>query len=70
MMRLLNFPGSELRRLVNDDDWDFGPAIKERAQWLLENEDLPEYPDEMRETFAKLLSEHGIDSSKYLPDEG
>lgn len=66
----LNFPASEIRRLMADPDWDFGPAIRERAEWLLENEELPEYPAEMRETFDKLLVEHGIDSSKYLPKDG
>lgn len=66
----LHFPAREIQRLINDDDWDFGPAIRERAQWLLDNEDLPEYPEEMRETFQKLLTEHGLDTSKYLPEEG
>lgn len=65
----LHFPAREIKRLINDDDWDFGPAIKERAQWLLDNEELPEYPEEMRETFQKLLKEHNLDTSKYLPSE-
>ena len=27
---------------------------------------LPDYPEEMRETFTKLMEEHNIDASKYL----
>lgn len=67
---VLSFPAREIERLMADDDWDFGPAIAERARHLLANEELPEYPAEMRETFKKLLEEHGIDTAKFLPREG
>ena len=49
-----------------DDDWDFGPNIKARAEAVLAEGGLPDYPEEMRETFEKLMAEHGIDTSKYL----
>ena len=38
-----------------------------RAAHVLATEDLPEYPEEMKETFKKLMFEHGIDASKFLP---
>jgi nitroreductase len=60
------WPGREIERLMNDDDWDFGPNIRARAQELLDRGGLPEYPAEMRETFQRLMDEHGIDASKYL----
>lgn len=60
------WPAREVERLMNDDDWDFGPNIRARAQELLDRGGLPEYPEEMRETFARLMDEHGIDTSKYL----
>lgn len=64
---VISFPEREIRRLMADQDWDFGPRIRARAEWLIENEDLPDYPEEMRQMFATLLSEHGIDTTKYLP---
>ena len=64
---LLHFPAREIRRLLDDDDWDLGPALRAHAEDVLATEDLPDYPDEMRETFARLMEEHGIDSSKFLP---
>ena len=67
---MLYFPAREIRRLMNDDDWDFGPRIREHAEHVIANEDLPDYPDEMRATFAKLMEEHGIDAGKFLPAEG
>jgi len=63
---VVSWPEKEVKRLINDDDWDFGPRIKERAQEVLAQGDLPEYPEEMRETFKKLMEEHGLDTSKYL----
>ena len=30
---------------------------------MLATEDLPDYPDEMRDTFRKLMEEHGIDAA-------
>ncbi len=66
---VLNFPEREIKRLLADDTWDFGPRIRERAEYLLQNEELPEYPEEMRQTFKRLLEEHGIDTNKFLPPE-
>jgi nitroreductase len=63
---VVSWPEREIKRLINDDDWDFGPNIKERAERVISQGDLPDYPDEMRETFTKLMEEHGIDASKYL----
>ena len=40
--------------------------IKERAAQVIANEELPDYPEEMRETFKKLMEEHGLDTNKYL----
>ena len=64
----LRFPAREIQRLINDDDWDFGPGIRARAEQVIAEGNLPEYPHEMRETFEKLLEDHGIDANKYLPD--
>jgi nitroreductase len=63
---VVSWPGREIERLMNDDDWDFEARIRDRAKQVLATEDLPDYPDEMRETFQKLMEEHGIDASKYL----
>lgn len=63
---VVSWPAKEIERLMNDDDWDFGPNIREQAKTVLASGDLPEYPAEMRETFEKLMTEHGIDASKYL----
>jgi nitroreductase len=63
---VVSWPEKEVRRLINDDDWDFGPNIKKRAEEVLAQGDLPDYPEEMRETFQKLMEEHNIDASKYL----
>jgi hypothetical protein len=41
-------------------------AIRARAEEVLARGDLPDYPEEMRETFARLMAEHGIDTGKYL----
>jgi hypothetical protein len=38
------------------DDPDWGHAVG--------------YPDEMRETFARLMEEHGIHASTFLPADG
>jgi len=67
---VLHFPAREVQRLVNDEDWDFDEAITARAAEVLDIEGLPNYPDEMRETFSKLLSEHGIGTGKFLPPQG
>ncbi len=58
--------GGRNHRLLNDDDWDFGPNIKKRAEQVLAEGGLPDYPEEMTETFKKLLEEHNIDTTKYL----
>ena len=63
---VVSWPEKEVKRLINDDDWDFGPNIKARAEEVLAQGGLPDYPEEMRETFEKLMAEHGIDTSKYL----
>jgi len=63
---VVSWPEKEVRRLINDEDWDFGPRIKQRAEEVLAQGNLPDYPEEMRETFKKLMEEHNIDTSKYL----
>jgi nitroreductase len=63
---LVSWPEKEVRRLMNDQDWDFGPNIRARAEQVLAGGGLPDYPEEMRETFQKLMAEHGIDTNKYL----
>jgi len=63
---VVSWPEKEVRRLMNDSDWDFGPNIRARAEAVLAQGGLPDYPEEMRETFEKLMAEHGIDTSKYL----
>ncbi|MCU0309030.1 MAG: nitroreductase family protein [Thermoleophilia bacterium] len=63
---VVSWPEKEVKRLINDDDWDFGPAIKARAEQVVAQGNLPDYPEEMRETFKKLMEEHGLDTSKYL----
>jgi len=63
---VVSWPEREIKRLINDEDWDFGPRIKERAQQVLEQESLPDYPEEMRDTFRKLMEEHNLDVKKYL----
>ena len=63
---IVSWPAKEVERLIADDDWDFGPAIKKRAKEVVAEGGLPDYPEEMRETFQKLMAEHGIDTSKYL----
>jgi nitroreductase len=65
---VVSWPAKEVKRLINDEDWDFGPNIRNRAEEVLANEDLPDYPEEMRETFKKLMEEHNIDTNKYLAD--
>jgi nitroreductase len=67
---VLNFPAREIRRLLDDDDWDLGPRFREHAEEVLATEELPDYPEEMRETFQRLMEEHGIDASRFLPPEG
>jgi hypothetical protein len=66
---VLHFPRREIERLMADPDWDFGPNWMARARHVIDTEELPDYPDEMRETFARLMAEHGIDASKFLPRE-
>jgi len=66
---MLYFPAREVKRLLADEDWDFGPNLRAHGEHVLATEELPDYPDEMRETFRKLMDEHGIDASKFLPAE-
>ena len=63
---VVSWPAREIQRLMNDDDWDFGPAIRARAQDLVDRGGLPDYPEEMRETFRRIMDEHGLDTAKYL----
>ena len=63
---VVSWPERELRRLMADEDWDFGPRIKARAQQILDEGGLPEYPEEMRETFKRIMEEHGLDVKKFL----
>ncbi len=63
---IVSWPAREIERLMRDDDWDFGPNIRARAKDLLDRGGLPDYPEEMRETFKKLMDEHGLDTNKYL----
>jgi nitroreductase len=63
---VVSWPEKEIRRLMNDDDWDFGPRIRERAEAILAEGGLPDYPEEMRETFTKIMQEHGLDTKKFL----
>jgi hypothetical protein len=63
---VIAWPEREIRRLMNDPDWDFGPRIRQRAEEVIAHGDLPDYPEEMRETFRRLMEEHGIDASRYL----
>jgi hypothetical protein len=62
----VSWPEREIRRLMKDDDWDFGPRIRENAERILAAGDLPDYPEEMRETFTKIMEEHGLDTKKFL----
>ncbi len=52
---------------------DLAPAqIARRAakmKQVLADEELPDYPDEMRETFKRLMEEHGLDTAKHLPKD-
>ncbi|MCU0309179.1 MAG: nitroreductase family protein [Thermoleophilia bacterium] len=63
---VVSWPEKELKRLINDDDWDFGPRIKARAEELIASGELPDYPEEMRETFQRIMEEHGLDTRKFL----
>jgi nitroreductase len=67
---LLHFPAREIRRLLEDDDWDLSPGLRAHAEHVLATEELPDYPEEMRETFQRLMEEHGIDASRFLPADG
>ncbi|MBJ7457223.1 MAG: nitroreductase family protein [Thermoleophilia bacterium] len=62
----VSWPDREIRRLMNDEDWDFGPRIRAHAQSIIDKGGLPDYPEAMREVFTKLMEEHGLDTSKYL----
>ena len=63
---VVSWPAREIERLMRDDDWDFGPNIRARAKELIDRGGLPDYPEEMRETFTKLMNEHRLDTKKYL----
>jgi len=63
---VVSWPEREIKRLIADDDWDFGPNIKARAEQVLAEGSLPDYPEEMKDTFRKLMEERGLDVKKYL----
>jgi hypothetical protein len=63
---VVSWPAREIERLMSDEDWDFGPAIRARARELVDGGDLPDYPEEMRDTFRRIMEEHGLDTNKYL----
>jgi hypothetical protein len=63
---VVSWPAREIERLMRDEDWEFGPAIHARAKELVERGGLPDYPEEMRATFKKLMDDHGLDTNKYL----
>ncbi len=66
---VVSWPAREVTRLMNDDDWDFGPNIKARAEQVLAEGGLPDYPEEMKETFRKIMEEHNLDVRKFLGDD-
>jgi nitroreductase len=63
---VVSWPEREIRRLMNDEDWDFGPNIKARAEQVLAEGGLPDYPEEMKDTFRKIMEERGLDVRKFL----
>jgi len=66
---VVSWPAREVTRLMNDDDWDFGPNIRARAEQVLAEGGLPDYPEEMKETFRKIMVEHNLDVRKFLGDD-
>lgn len=66
---VVSWPAREITRLINDDDWDFGPRIKARAQQLLDQGGLPDYPEEMLDTFRRIMEERGLDVKKFLGED-
>jgi nitroreductase len=66
---VVSWPEREIKRLINDDDWDFGPRITARARQLLDQGGLPDYPEEMLETFRRIMEERGLDVKKFLGDD-
>ena len=66
---VVSWPAREVTRLMNDDDWDFGPNIRARAEQVLAEGGLPDYPEEMKETFRKIMVEHNLDVQKFLGDD-
>lgn len=63
---VVSWPAKEVTRLINDDDWDFADNIRARAAQVLAEGGLPDYPEEMKETFRKIMEEHNLDVRKYL----
>jgi nitroreductase len=66
---VVSWPAREVTRLLKDEDWDFGPNIKARAEQVLAEGGLPDYPEEMKETFRKIMEEHNLDVRKFLGDD-
>ena len=61
---MVSWPEREINRPINDDDWDFGPNIKARAQQLIDYI-FPGLPGGDA-FFRKLMKERGLDVGKYL----
>jgi nitroreductase len=55
----VHWPAEEIERLLHDPWWDFGEAIRARAEEVLAEGGLPEYPEEMRELLARLAARRG-----------
>ncbi len=66
---VVSWPAREVTRLLKDEDWDFGPNIRKRAEDVLAAGGLPDYPEEMKETFRKIMEEHNLDVRKFLGDD-
>lgn len=50
---------------MSDDDWGFGPRIRENAGQILTGGGLPEYPRRCA-PLEKIMDEHLRDTSGYL----
>lgn len=66
---VVSWPAREVTRLLKDEDWDFGPNIRKRAEDVLAAGGLPDYPEEMKETFRKIMEEHNLDVRKFLGED-
>ena len=55
----VHWPAQEIERLLHDPWWDFGDAFRARAEEVLAEGGLPEYPEEMRELLTRLATRRG-----------